>query len=245
MKTFACAISLVKSTAFFKYLIAMLESILQNGGTKYPLVIFYDYLADIYRDSIKKIWNDVDFQQIDVEKYYKYKKSAPGWYCLEAFNLKGYDRVVNIDIDFICLDNIQALFERPVDYIGMVREKTGIFNGGLTVIDEKVLNSSAYTDLLTCDHETVELPGSNRNDYSKDQKLYNWYFDGKITEFDRKYNFLISDIEHQEDIRLLHYIYKPFYKTGRKQLQELSEGHDIDLLGIFEKYYNQAKEKIL
>ena len=143
---------------------------------------------------------------------------------------------MSLDLDFICLDDISYLMEVEIPEIGMVKEGSGIFNGGLVVIGKEVLQSSAYMDLLTVDHDNVNLPGSKRNKFSKDQKLYNWYFKN-ILQLPGEYNLLVPAYRRNTPCRLLHLIYKPLYSGGLKQLRNIEKSNNVEILNKFTEYY--------
>ena len=106
------------------------------------------------------------------------------------------------------------------------------------MISHDVLQEDWYWKMLSSEHEKVHI-GGNRDKFSKDQKLINAWLKSRITKMDRKYNWLVSDSLALKS-RMVHYVYKPFYEVGRKQLNERNK----DFIKVWDSYYNKALEVI-
>lgn len=227
------SLSTISNFSYYMYFIAMLNSLRENLKTDYKVIVFIDYLDDPYKEMAKKIYQNIEFREIDVQLYIDNNKNLPGWYCLEAFSLYEYDKVLSLDIDFICNNDISSIFDYDCD-IGMVKELTGIYNGGLVLIGEKYLNKKTYEMLVTSDHENIKI-GGNRDNYSKDQKLYNYFFNENITELPMTYNHLTDN--YAIESKMIHYIYKPLYPTGIKRLNDIGEKK---LIKLWLQHFNEA-----
>lgn len=227
-----------KIDSFYKYLLAQLHSMKKNANLDIPIIIHYDNMTGQQRDNLIKVnKNIIQFKQIPVEKYIRFKKNSPGWFALEGWSLKDYDRVIIMDSDFICQGDISELLKGDYE-IGMCQEGSGVFNAGLVVASNKILQEDWYWKMISSKHDDVHI-GGNRDKYSKDQKLINAWLKPRITKLDRRYNWLVSDSMALK-AKLVHYIYKPLYDVGKKQLNE----RNPDFMKVWEKYYNEALEII-
>ena len=235
MKTcISIACSTVKTDSFFKYAVAQLQSMLDNSNiTDIPIIFWYDTLGENERGILSRIWENIEFRKIDLDKYKAHGKFSPGWFCLEGWTLKEYDRVIIMDCDFICQGGLNKLVEAECD-VGMVKEWTGIYNGGLIVLGKKYIDSDWYEKIMALDPMTITI-GGNRDKYSKDQKIYNYYFKPEITPLDHTFNWLVSE-KGCESAAMIHYIYKTLYDVGRKQLESINP----ELVTKWEKYLRKG-----
>lgn len=231
---FAITASTSKIDSFYKYALAMLHSMKKNANLDIPIVFFYDNMTEEQRENLQKVNPNIkEFRKIPLAKYARYGKASGGWYVLEGWNLKEYDRVIIIDSDFICQGDLNYLNTVECE-IGMCQEGSGVFNAGLVVASGELLREDWYWKMISCDPSKVHI-GGNRDKFSKDQKLINAWLKSRITKLDRRYNWLVSDSMALK-ARLVHYIYKPLYHVGRKQLDE----RNPDFVKVWEKYYNEA-----
>lgn len=236
MKTcISIASSTMKVDSFYKYSIAQLQSMRENAEIDTEVVFWYDELNVEQLGVLASIWEDIKFEMIDHDKYRKYNKFSAGWFCLEGWTLTDYDRVIIMDSDFICQGSLKGLLNENCD-IGMVKEWTGIYNGGLVTLSKKFLQSDWYQKMMEVDPSTVKI-GGNRDQWSKDQKLYNYYFKNEIKALDHNYNWLVSE-RGAVNAKMIHYIYKPLYHVGRAQLVKI----DPELVNKWEKYYRRGCE---
>lgn len=239
MKTaISISVSVRKIDSFYKYILAMLYSLKESafkceGMTPLPIVLWQDGLMPTQKDKIKRVYNNIEFRNIDIDLYKKHNKSSAGWYCLEAWKLKEYDKVISLDADFICKGCLNELINLNCK-LGMVKEWTGIYNGGLLVIGKEYLQKDWYNKLITCDHTKITT-GGNRDKFSKDQKLYNHFFKNEIKEIPKKFNHLVSE-RNVMGATMIHYVYKPLYGIGRNQLQNINP----ELIKLWERNYNAA-----
>lgn len=235
MKTcISIACSTMKVDSFFKYAVAQLQSMTDCGNiSDIPIIFWYDAMPKEQRDLLEKIWENIEFRKIDGDKYKAHGKFSPGWFCLEGWTLTEYDKVIIMDCDFICQGSLNKLVDDECDF-GMVKEWTGIYNGGLAVLGKKYLESDWYEKIMNLDPMSISI-GGNRDKFSKDQKIYNYYFKNEITALPHTFNWLVSE-KGVEPAAMIHYIYKPLYDVGRKQLENINP----DLITRWEKYLRKG-----
>jgi len=231
--------STVKIDSFYKYSMAMLQSMFDNSGlVDIPIIFHYDSMTEDQRTKLKIINpNIIEFRKIPTETYKKYKKNSAGWFVLEGWNIKNYDTVIILDSDFICMGDLNYLTMLDAE-ISMCKEKSGIYNAGLVVASKRLLDEGWYEAMLTCNPDDVSI-GGNRDKFSKDQKLINAWLGDRINEIDEKYNCLVGT-ENDICSNMIHYIYKPLYASGRRQLMNI----DPQLVKLWELYYNKADRRI-
>lgn len=238
MKTaISIACSIYKIPSFYKYLIVLLQSIREKGNINIPIVVWSQGFSEKQKSDLSKIYEDIEVREVDTEKYVKYNKLSAGWFCLEAYSMKEYDKVLLIDTDMVCLGDLNGLINYNCD-LGMCREGSGLFNGGLQLIGRPFLQNGAYYKLLSAKQDEISI-GGKRDKWSKDQKLLNYFYKDQITALPEKFNTLVSR-GHLSNIVLLHYIYKPLYDVGRNQLQNINPKY----IEIWEDYYKKAVRTI-
>lgn len=234
MNVISISSSVHKYEAFYSYTLALLQSIRENAEMKLPVILWVDGYNEEQLNNFKRVYPDIEFREIDREKYIKYGKGSAGWYCMEAFTIREYDKVLNLDCDMICRGSLKELFDIDCK-LGMVKESTGIYNGGLTLIGKEFLNNDIYNTLMSSVHKEISI-GNNRDKWSKDQKLYNYFFEKEITELEHKYNWLVGEAG-SAGATIIHYIYKPLYDLGKQRLNDINP----ELYKIWNSYYYRAK----
>jgi len=227
-----------KIDSFYHYLLAQLRSMDLNANLDIPIIIHYDNLTEQQQINLVKVNNNIiEFKKIPLEKYIRFRKNSPGWFALEGWSLKNYDKIIILDSDFICQGDISGLLNINCE-IGMCQEGSGIFNAGLVVATGELLKEDWYWKMLSCDHDKVHV-GGNRDKFSKDQKLINAWLKPRIKALPRMYNWLVSDAMALK-AKMVHYIYKPLYEVGKNQLNE----RNPDFIKVWEKYHSEAMEII-
>lgn len=169
-------------------------------------------------DALRVLYNDLTIHKVDALKYQRNNKGLPYYWCHEIFNLQGYDRVIFVDADMICLGSLADLPDE-VD-IGMVFEvPRKQFNTGFISVGKKYLNPETY--------EAIFKHQKRPETFGRDQAVYNEYFDkSEVTELPVKYNTLTNS--EGNDIRMLHYIYKPGLSvTLAPKYQKLWDDHAL------------------
>ena len=137
------------------------------------------------------------------------------WYCLESFNLKGYDKILFLDSDIICSGEMISLLEEVTTeeicaghdrawFIDKVRSHdtfelldpdandrnirtiSPTFNSGVMLIDGSFIDKGIYFDLI----ENINtIPWSHTNGLN-DQVIINQFFEGQIKPLSPRYNFI-------------------------------------------------------
>lgn len=223
---FACTLS-DNYIPLFKNLI---NSILRNNpGFDLDYFVFCDNrLSEYNRALLKCIYDRLIFRNIDSDLYFQYNKGNIKYFSIECFALNGYDRVIFQGADMLCIGNINPILEFECD-IGMNKERRrpGSFNNGNMIVSSKYINHETYVGLLDADYSAVAQ-------YGTDQKLYNQYFRGLITETPLEFNTLVTEVGYTsiDKVIFLHYIHKPTHKKGR----EFYQGGNRYLMDIWHEY---------
>jgi lipopolysaccharide biosynthesis glycosyltransferase len=153
------------------------------------------------REELKAIYEYIHFIDIDYKEYTDYGKAYPYYWSHEMFNLRGYDKVLFLDMDTLIMGSLKNLFGINTD-IAMAREKNrSCFNAGVILVGQKYLNDETYNN--------IKKMGLPRKYFGHDQAIYNRYFKDNITELDKKWNTMITETDDAVDVRILHYILKP------------------------------------
>jgi lipopolysaccharide biosynthesis glycosyltransferase len=185
----------------------MLTSLVdRNPGLDFLLHLITDDKNLVHKAN--KIYNNIVFHPVDVNKYIAYNKPNARFWSMEAFNIDA-DKVIFLDSDMVCMQNIAPIINHECKF-GMVREqRRPSYNAGLMVIGKQYLSNGTYECLLSKDYSDVEM-------YGNDQKSYNLFFAGAIEELPVKYNTLVTEYDARERPIFLHYIHKPYHPVGRQ-----------------------------
>lgn len=193
---------------YFELMKTCLKSILKhNPGFGLTFFIFHDKtVTKEMRKELDGIYWNIEFVEVNVEKYHKNKKFKCTFYSIESFYPRGYDRIIFIGADCLCMNSIEPMLKVNVP-IGMPREKRRpeIFSNGIMIIGKENITKNRYNDLLETNYDHIKHFGT-------DMKLYNLFFKGQITEVE--YRFDVVDTECPEfidlqDVIFLHFINKP------------------------------------
>lgn len=159
-------------------------------------------------DILKHPNLELKYHLVDAKFYEDKLKGNPKFYSLESFKLQQYDRVIFFDCDLICLGDINELLTIDLN-LGMVKEdRRPCFNAGVIIIGKENLNDTVYNNLINCKGDD--------NIFGADQKIYNTYFK-HIQKIDKKWNTLITEVGDLKNVKLLHYIHKPYIEKSRYQ----------------------------
>lgn len=218
------AIATTCSNGYAIFLDHLIKSVIaQNPKFDNDFVVFCDpRLCQQNRDHLKSLYSKFIFKDVDYYKYQKKDKADMKFYSVESFNLD-YDRVIFWGADMLCINKLDGLLElaENIKGVAMPRENRRgdsiPYNNGSMIIGQEYLNKSTYDNLLDADY-------SHKPEHLKDQKLYNYYFEGKIQKIDQRYNVLVSELDwiDWKDIVLLHYIYKPTVDVSVRKLKEIN-----------------------
>ncbi len=189
-------------------LVALLKSIAKNDKDfNYDFYVIDSGLSSENKDRINSLYANIIFKEYDESTYMKYLKTNLKYRSIEMFNIKGYDKVIQLGADCLLLNPVTNLVKEECN-IGMPREKlrNDMFSSGIMIIGKKYLNEETYLSLLQADYSHVKMFGN-------DMKLYNCYFKGDIREINYYYNVMVSEQHLVEfdlkQIIFLHYCHKP------------------------------------
>ena len=171
-KTARCCMVTALSDDFVEYFLVLMHSIRKhNRWFKHDVIILHGTtlspLSKKNMERIRKAYAKVSFVAVDEAPYERFhadtpKRLWPALLKLAIFRIRGYDRIVFIDSDILCLGDISYLFtldvpfaacpagkdlERKRRVAGKVRWKVGI-NSGVMVIGKKYLNEATHEKLL-------------------------------------------------------------------------------------------------
>ena len=175
------------------------------------------------KQQLKELYPSVEFRTVDVSKYVVTSKLTPLFWRMEVFNLRGYDKVIFIDADMICLKDISGLLNIECD-IGTTEQTKGWkdWNWGLFIVGRKYLNSKTYKWLLDAKHDQTKP--------AEPMHLFTKLFGKELYEIPQKYNRIVPQLSVAKmfDNEMIHYIYKPLTKL---------EGHiKPEYLELWKKY---------
>jgi lipopolysaccharide biosynthesis glycosyltransferase len=215
------AFATVCTDGYVKYLKAFLRSIqAYNPLFNIPFYVISstDKLSQDSMNELRKEYNNIVFKGINEANYEKHGKANCRYWSIEAFTIGGYDKVIYFGCDVICMGDIRELYDMDVETVAMTREqrRQATFNNNCMIINGKLCEDDTYIDLLRADYS------DDTTVYGTDQKVYTLYFKDKIQELEQKWNVLVSesDLILKEDIKFLHYIYKPDHPQGKPQLHQ-------------------------
>lgn len=223
-------LALVVDDAFVEYALVLIASIReQNPWFHEEAVVLWNPtlspLSANNKDRLQRMYDRVRFLEVDALPYEKYFTEAPkhlhpALLKLALFRLGGYDRVVFIDSDILCLGDIRELFTMDVHFAacpagkdramkerlaGKFRRRAGL-NSGVMVIGKRYLGENVHRSLLRY-----------RSGPCADQDVLQRFFRWRgMTCLDHRYNyhagFFWKGDGSDGDVRLLHF-------AGEKPLQ--------------------------
>jgi len=177
----------------------------------YPNPLFFDAgLTPAEKRGLKELYPAVEFKKVDIAKYSSTEKFNPHFWRIEVLNLAGYDSVIFIDADMLCLKDISRLVKIQCD-IGTTEQTTGWkdWNWGLFIVGKKYLNAKSYKWLLNKKHD--------RKAPAEPMHLFTKLFGQELYEIPQKYNRIVPQLSASEiaAYEMIHYIYKPFTDLER------------------------------
>ncbi len=215
-------LAIVVTSRYITYAQVLLRSLYNNSGLKnLPLYIFHVDTADHSYNGIESrkgeltpFYDNIIFKRIDYADYIKRDKAEPYYWSIESFNLKGFDRVIFIDSDTVCLKSIEELTTIELKTgLGMCWELArNQYNAGLFVVDNNLLNPETYGKLM--------MHQKGAGTFGHDQAIYNEVFKGQFTKLDLSYNTLVDKVQNPDDVKILHYIHKADTTGGKMRLTD-------------------------
>jgi lipopolysaccharide biosynthesis glycosyltransferase len=230
---------MVVSDSFMEYFRVFFYSLRKhNPWFDSDLVIIhspkYAPLSNEHQNEIHTLYPKVTFVVGDEERYLKFSPDRRLYAALlkiEAFNLRGYDTVIFLDTDMLCLGDLKYLWNIDAPFAaapaGKDRESKDKlrnryrlgqgFNSGVMVINKKYLGGKTYEKILTA-----------KAGPHADQEILNPFFRWKwIYCLDHRYNYnaIFFWEGNETDVKILHY-------AGEKPLEKPNESR----MSIWFKY---------
>lgn len=194
------AICFLVNDKYFNQFIVCWESIKTHNNIK-NVIILNDGLNIEQKEYIKTVTNNVEFVNVDYSRYNNIKKVSeygyliPAYKKLEAFKIRGYDKILVMDVDMICLKSFDKVFNVDCKIAMCKHKNEHEYNSGFMLLDKSILNDNVYNELIS------ELGIIS---YSADQNIINRVFNN-ITELNSKYNTYNTQ-EITDDTVNIHYI---------------------------------------
>lgn len=228
------SLAMVVTRNYLSMAMVALRSLRMNSGLDVPCHVFcfdrddHRFSIDSRFDEMKVFYDKLIMHKVDTAKYALHKKGWPGYWSHEMFNIQGYDRVIFTDADIICLGRLTDL---PVVDLGMVWEAPRKqFFAGFVVVGKTYLGNGTYEAILS--HQ------KKLETWGRDQAVNNEFFrKDQITPLDVKYTTITN--KTGDDIRMLHYIYKPGSGQLSEKYQSLWTAHaaavdaELKAAGVF------------
>jgi len=175
------------------------------------------------KQQLKELYPSIEVKNTPMANYVSGSKFSPFFWRMEVFNLRGYDKVIFIDADMLCIKDISGLLNIECD-IGTTEQTKGWkdWNWGLFIVGKKYLNSKTYKWLLNSRHDPTKP--------AEPMHLFSKLFGDALYEIPQRYNRIVPQLSVDEMFKheMIHYIYKP--------LTEL-EGHiKPEYLDLWKKY---------
>lgn len=213
---------------YFPAAMALLRS-LRKTNPDIPVVLFDGGLTPEQRQKISSFAEVIEkepFRQIPGKGKFSYIGDTT-LLKFDAVDLD-YDQVLFLDADMVALDSLDAAFDVPRGYVGVVREGTAVknifrsrdramlmsaieidwdriaFNAGFFV-----LYPEDWKDIKELGRDLLEALGEDVFTKTKDQQLLNLIFAGRLVELDARFNFSPRYDEGKGiDPAVIHYLEK-------------------------------------
>lgn len=196
MKVLIC---LSSDDRFAKGVAVMIYSLHKHNKFPFDVKVFYNNLSEESKSLILKVDPTVIFQKPSTTDFCKHSTTIYGnnntdvYLCFESFLQIGYDKVICVDADMVCVGDLSRLIHMGHDFMAVrsnikfidYPEKFGAekFNAGFFVVGKKYLNKTVYNTL------TDLVITKTHNSSGADQDTLNIYFKDKVFLLDSGYNF--------------------------------------------------------
>ena len=158
----------------------------------------------------------------------------PAFLKLDILRLKGFEKLLYVDSDMLCINDISDLFDLDCD-IAMAPSRSnraGEFNTGLIVLDGRLMDGTLYEQAIAQIHPTTE--------YMLDQPILNKVLlDNRIAvtplSIDYNYQYVVGhpDIKDESDLEKRRHEIKMLHWNGqahkRKKPWEDSSGDALSM----------------
>jgi hypothetical protein len=210
-----------------RFKVTLRSFVAHNPTVRIPWYVFGNSMDDSQKVALADIYPYVLFRDVSSAEYRANGKYSPKYWILEAYKLEGFDKVICLDADLLCMGSIDYLLKGSWD-MAMVRERRRpCFNSGMVVIGKRFLNQETYQNLL-------EMQVDKRR-FGRDQQLLNRYFHEElhaVTELDQRFNTMISEAGDLNNTVFLHFFLKPDSASDRLRIRD-------EHIRLWEKYYGK------
>jgi len=253
----SCIACLVTDDYYEPFRVFIKSLLTNNPWFDKDIVIFDLDLKSTFKTKLKKLYKNIKFHKINKENYNHIDMSVteprliPTYYKIDVFNIKGYNKVIMMDIDMIINGDIKNIFENYNDGIYGVRTyRMNIdkinhdINTGVLIINDEYLSDELYNKLLESYKNGYKLP---------DQHLINSVLRKQIKDLPKIYNYekrmyhskKYSNIR-LEDIKIIHYVgLNPWDDIEKKKqtvvCNGLTEADYNEIETIWFKYAEEEK----
>jgi lipopolysaccharide biosynthesis glycosyltransferase len=222
----------------------LLNSLLRhNPWFNHPIIILDDGLTNPTKEKLLSRYDKILFQDIEKKNYkdFNFSVTAPKlrstYYKLDAFNIKGFDRIVFIDSDCLILGNIESLFAQTEQFCAVKGYDPGTdilrrdINSGVFVANEECLTEEVYQELLRVARSGHKMP---------DQATLNIYFKNRITFLDKTFNvekrmlYTTKFKQALTNAKILHYV-------GEKPWQKKTTVREEQYKSLERKWFEYTK----
>lgn len=201
------------------------------------VILEWGELSQESKDLISKLYKNVIYKKVDVEKYFKheYDDTWRKWtyncnYRFDIFLLQEYDRVVFFDADIIFEIDINELLKYDVDFGACPAVKNSImqinaeygFDAGIMTIGKKYITPETREHLLKIAESNPPFDERVKTQkWISDEPILNHYFLDKITWLPVKFNYVIpllndEDINHPQNYQFVGHN-KPWYSEKTEE----------------------------
>ena len=218
-----CIVSVVNDS-FAKYFKIFAKSIINhNPNFEFNWVIFHgkkdgNSLSEESMHLMMNAYKNITFKEIDEKRYIKFESQVPSklfaaLFKFELFLLKGYSKVICLDVDTLCLGDLSYLFDKDFtlavslaggNYKRHVKLKNYFkrkyaWNSGIMVFGKDLLNRSIYNDLMSYKGYCETADQTILTEYFK-------YFPKYLLPFE--YNFhatIFNKYIEKSSVKILHF----------------------------------------
>ena len=184
----------------------------------------------------------------DIEEKYKVTRFVPAFYKLDAFSLFDYDRVILMDADMLCINNLEEIFDTTKfnekniyfckdDGVTLNNKFKDIdrVNSGFAIINKPLLNKPTYDSLINMSLDVDSYDGGDQgviNNWLVDNNINFGYLPMIYNTLKRIYQYHRAVYNNIKDnIKIIHYVGRKPFQDNKAELPEYNE-----LLDLWESY---------
>lgn len=189
----SCMFAIMDQNFMPGYRVFMYSFLKHNTWFDWDFIITDVGLTEDNKSEIKSIYSKVIFRKPNYKDYEgtNFNATHPRlrntYYFLDVFSLRGYNKIVSVDVDMVVLGDLSPVFidsnnkgmSGARGYNSGKDKLSNDVNVGLFVVGSDFINEKTYRDLLAIAKNGHSMP---------EQKTMNIYFKGRWHYFDKKYN---------------------------------------------------------